>query len=74
MLVERDVGEVTLGRKVEVTSLLTKAYGFSDVFRPHKTKVADFTSQFHSNYRLKPYIIQAHAIKEAKISLERLQN
>jgi hypothetical protein len=57
-----------------VTSLLTKVYGFSDVFMPHKTKVADFTLQFHSNYRLKPYIIQAHTIKEAKISLERLQN
>jgi hypothetical protein len=60
--------------RLTVTSLLTKVYGFSDVFRPHKTKVVYFTSQLHSNYRLKSYIIQAHAIKEAKIGLERLQN
>ena len=61
-------------RKHSFTSLLTKVYGFSNVFRPHKTKVAYFASQFHSNYRLKPYIIEAHAIKEAEIGLERLQN
>jgi hypothetical protein len=52
------------------TSLLTKVRVFSDVFRHRKTKAADFTSLFLNNYRLKHYIIQAHTIKETRVSLE----
>jgi hypothetical protein len=54
-------------------SLRTKARVFSDIFRSGKTKVAQFTSQF-LNYRLKLYTIQAHTIKEARMSLESLNN
>jgi hypothetical protein len=55
-------------------SLRTKARIFSDIFRSGKTKVAQFTSQFLNNYRLKLYTIQAHTIKEARMSLESLNN
>jgi len=51
-------------------SLPTKVRVFSDIFRDRKTKVAYFTSQFLNNYKLRPYIIQAHTIKEARLSLE----
>jgi hypothetical protein len=53
-----------------LTSLLTKVRVFSDVFRHRKTKAADFTLLFLNNYRLKHYIIQAHTIKETRVSLE----
>jgi len=55
---------------IYVMSLLTKVRVFSDIFRDHKTKVAYFTSQFLNNYKLRPYIIQAYTIKEARLSLE----
>jgi hypothetical protein len=50
--------------------LLTKVRVFSDVFGHRKTKVADFTSLFLDNYRLKHYIIQAYIIKDMRVSLE----
>jgi hypothetical protein len=56
-----------------LTSLPTKVRVFSDIFRDRKTKVAYFTSQFLNNYKLRPYIIQAHTIKEARLSLEGVQ-
>ena len=56
-----------------ITSLPTKVRVFSDIFRDRKTKVAYFTSQFLNNYKLRPYIIQAHTIKEARLSLEGVQ-
>ena len=63
--------QTTVGRLV--TSLPTKVRVFSDIFRDRKTKVAYFTSQFLNNYKLRPYIIQAHTIREARLSLEGVQ-
>jgi len=59
-----------LVQRQQLTSLPTKVRVFSDIFRDRKTKVAYFTSQFLNNYKLRPYIIQAHTIKEARLSLE----
>jgi hypothetical protein len=55
-------------------SLRTKARVFSDIFRYGKPKPPKVTSQFLNNYRLKLYTIQAHTIKEARTSLESLNN
>jgi hypothetical protein len=42
-------------------------------FTDRKTKVAYFTSQFLNNYKLRPYIIQAHTRKEPRLGLEGVQ-